>query len=292
VCTAATVVSGAAMFAGSVYIPLFMQGVLDFSATNAGLVLTPMTLAMVTGSSVSGQVLSRTGRYKWITVFGLGVSTTGMFLLSLMDARSSQIYGMASMAVVGVGLGLSFPTLVLATQNAVPHSMMGVTTSLNQFARSVGGTIGVAIMGSILTRRLNDELDASLPQRVRDEAPPAVIDNATNPRLLLDDDSVTALRDQGFVPLFGEEGRALFDQTIAAMQEGLAAAITDIFLIATVLMALACVIMLFLQEIPMRRAATMPVEEAAPANEAARPAGAPRPAPQALARDAADSGGS
>jgi EmrB/QacA subfamily drug resistance transporter len=292
VCTAATVVSGAAMFAGSVYIPLFMQGVLDFSATNAGLVLTPMTLAMVTGSSVSGQVLSRTGRYKWITVFGLGVSTTGMFLLSLMDAGSSQIYGMASMAVVGVGLGLSFPTLVLATQNAVPHSMMGVTTSLNQFARSVGGTIGVAIMGSILTRRLNDELDASLPQRVRDEAPTALIDNATNPRLLLDDDSVTALRDQGFVPLFGEEGRALFDQTIAAMQQGLAAAITDIFLIATVLMALACVIMLFLQEIPMRRAATMPVDEAAPANEAARPAGAHRPAPQALARDAADGGGS
>jgi hypothetical protein len=164
--------------------------------------------------------------------------------------------------------------------------MMGVTTSLNQFARSVGGTIGVAIMGSILTRRLNTELDASLPQRVRDEAPAALIDNATNPRILLDDDSVASLRDRGFVPLFGDEGRALFDQTISAMQQGLASAITDVFLIATVLMAFACVIMLFLQEVPMRRATTMPVEEAVPASEAPRPAGATRPAPQALAPDA------
>jgi EmrB/QacA subfamily drug resistance transporter len=286
VCTAATVVSGAAMFAGSVYIPLFMQGVLEFSATNAGLVLTPMTLAMVAGSSISGQVLSRTGRYKWVTVFGLGVSTTGMFLLSLMDIGSSQMYGMASMAVVGLGLGLSFPTLVLATQNAVPHSMMGVTTSLNQFARSVGGTIGVAIMGSILTRRLNEELDAGLPPRVREQAPAALIDRATNPRLLLDDDAVASLRDEGFVPLFGAEGRALFDQTIAAMQQGLAWAITDVFLIATVLMAVACVIMLFLQEVPMRRAVAAPVEEPADAGEAHRLQGGPRTAPQALARDA------
>jgi EmrB/QacA subfamily drug resistance transporter len=285
VCTAATIVSGAAMFAGSVYIPLFMQGVLDFSATNAGLVLTPMTIAMVVGSTIGGQVLSRTGRYKWITVFGLGVSTSGMFLLSLMDAGSSQIYGMASMSVVGVGLGLSFPTLVLATQNAVPHSMMGVTTSLNQFSRSVGGTIGVALMGSFLTRRLNSELDASLPQRVRDEAPTALIDSATNPRILLDDGALVALRDSGFASVFGEDGRMLFEQTITAMQQGLASAITDVFLIATVLMGAACVIMLFLQEVPLRRAAAIPADAPTSA-EAPRTPGLPRTAPQALAGDA------
>jgi EmrB/QacA subfamily drug resistance transporter len=281
VCTAATLVSGAAMFAGSVYIPLFMQGVLDFSATNAGLVLTPMTIAMVCGSTLGGQLMSRTGRYKWMTVGGLATSTTGLLLLSLMDTGSSQLYGMASMAVVGVGLGLSFPTLVLATQNAVPHAMMGVTTSINQFSRSVGGTIGVAIMGSILTRRLNDELDASLPARVRQEAPPGLIDSATNPRILLDDGALAGLRDRGFIAVFGDAGSALFDQTISAMQHGLASAITDVFLIATVLMGLACAIMVFLQEVPLRSSREITVStEQAPAEPSLAPPLRPAAAPQ------------
>lgn len=268
VCTAVTFVSGAAMFSASVYIPLFMQGVLNFSATNAGLVLTPMTLGLVFGSTIGGQVISRTGRYKFLTVSGLTLATIGLFLMSTLSSSSSQLTAMEYMAVLGFGLGLSFPTLVLATQNAVPYAMMGLTTSLNQFARSVGGTIGVAIMGSILTRRLSDELATGLPPRVANEAPPQLLAALQNPRVLLDDGALQRLRDEGFGAIFGADGSALFDQTIASMKDGLASAITDVFLFAAVLAAISVVISLFLREVRLRssfEAATEQGEAAAAA---------------------------
>jgi EmrB/QacA subfamily drug resistance transporter len=272
VCTAVTFVSGAAMFSASVYIPLFMQGVLDFSATNAGLVLTPMTIAMVCGSTIGGQVISRTGRYKLLTVSGLMLATLGLFMMSTLTSGSSQITGMQYMAVLGFGLGLSFPTLVLASQNAVPHAMMGLTTSLNQFARSVGGTIGVAIMGSILTRRLNDELASGLPPRVASQSPPQLLSTLQNPRVLLDDGALQRLRDEGFGGIFGADASTLFDQTIASMKDGLATAITDVFLFAAALAAISVVISLFLREVRLRTS-----YEAAP--EAEHPPVAIEPGP-------------
>jgi len=252
VCTLVTFVSGAAMFSASVYIPLFMQGVLDFSATNAGLVLTPMTIAMVCGSFIGGQVISRSGRYKFLTVSGLMCATLGLFLMSTLSRGSSQITGMEYMAILGFGLGLSFPTLVLATQNAVPYRYMGVTTSLNQFARSVGGTIGVAIMGSILTRRLNEEIGAGLPPRVVQESPPQLLDALHNPRILLDDGALARLRDEGFGAVFGGDATTLFNQTIDSMKDGLATSITEVFLFAAILAGISVVISLFLKEVRLK----------------------------------------
>lgn len=280
VCTIVTFVSGAAMFSASVYIPLFMQGVLDFSATNAGLVLTPMTIAMVCGSFIGGQVISRTGRYKFLTVSGLALATLGLFLMSTLSRSASQITGMEYMAILGFGLGLSFPTLVLASQNAVPYRYMGVTTSLNQFARSVGGTIGVAIMGSILTRRLNDEIGAGLPPRVVQESPPQLLDALHNPRILLDDGALGRLRDEGFGAVFGNDATTLFNQTISSMKDGLATSITEVFMFAAILAAISVVISLFLKEVRLKTTwETAPepadlVTSPAHADAVARPSGA------------------
>lgn len=265
VCTATTLVSGAGMFAGSVYIPLFMQGVLDFSATNAGLVLTPMTLGMVGASTASGYLISHNGRYKWNAVAGMAIATAGLVMLAQMDEHSSQVNGMAYMAVVGAGLGLSFPALVLASQNSVSHAMMGVTTSLNQFARSVGGTIGVAVMGSILTRRLDEELATNLPLEVQQRAPAQLVEQLKEPRLLLDDGALAALREQGFGSVFGADGPRLFDASIASMQSSLATAIGEVFVVAAGIMLVATMISLFLREVPLRRTYEMPEREGAPA---------------------------
>ncbi|HEY8171815.1 MAG TPA: MDR family MFS transporter [Dehalococcoidia bacterium] len=290
VATAVTFVSGAAMFAGTLYIPLFMQGVLDFSAINAGLVLTPMTLAMVAGSMISGQLVSRTSHYKAMIVSGLAVATGGLFLLSLLDTGSSRLSGMEAMAVVGFGLGLSFPALVLATQNAAPYSMMGVTTSLNQFSRSVGGTIGVAIMGSILTRRLNSELASNLPADVQQGAPAPLLAALKNPRVLLDDNALSRLRDQGFGSVFGADGPRLFNEALASMKASLATSIGEVFLVATVFMATAFVISLFLREVPLRKTHEMPSAFEAPSNaDAAATAGAgPSMTPQPSLRPATE----
>jgi len=291
VATGITFITGAAMFSGSVYIPLFMQGVLGFSATNSGLVMMPMTLSMVCGSMISGQVVSRTGRYKWMCVVGLAIATGGLYTLSMMNAESSQLVGMSGMAVLGFGLGTSFTPLVLSVQNSVPYSMMGVTTSLNQFARSVGGTIGVAIMGSILTRRLNDELAAGLPAQVQEQAPAPLLEALKNPRILLDDTALTRVRDEAFGPVFGAEGGRLFDETIASMERALATSITEIFFIAAALMAGGFVLAFFLREAPLR-ATNAPVMEAegmgetataGPVSQPARMTPFPRPAPEPVA---------
>jgi hypothetical protein len=252
VATAVTFVTGAAMFSGTVYIPLFMQGVLDFSATNAGLVLTPMTLALVGGSVISGQIISRSGSYRWLNLAGLCIATAGMYLLSRMNADSSQITGMRNMTILGFGLGLSIPSLMLAAQNAVEQPMLGVVTSMTQFARSVGGLIGVAIMGSLLSRRLGSELAQGLPAEVQTRAPAPLLDALKNPRLLLDDDATARLQEQGFGAIFGADADRLFAESISALQSGLASAITDVFLIAAGIMVVALVISVFLRDLPVR----------------------------------------
>jgi hypothetical protein len=273
-----TFVSGAAMFAGTVYIPLFMQAVLGFSATNAGLVLTPMTLGIVGGSMISGQVVSRTGRYKWVTVSGLVVACVGLWLLAQLDAGSSQWHGMRDMFLIGFGLGFTIPTLVLAAQNSVSHAMLGVSTSIVTFARSVGGTIGVAIMGSLLTRRLDDELAAGLPAEVQARAPAPLLEALKNPRLLLDEGALDQVRARGFDALFGADAPALFEATVESMREALATSITDVFLLSLGVMVVALAVSVLLPEIPLRTTHEMApeVEEraAAPAASAPAPAAA------------------
>jgi hypothetical protein len=283
---AVTVFSGAAMFSGSVYIPLFMQGVLGFSATNAGLVLTPMTIAMVIGSIVGGQLISRTGHYRGVVPAGLAISAVGMYLLSRLDADSSQLAGIRDMAIIGFGLGFTFPVLMIAAQNAVPDRMLGVVSSLSQFARSVGGTIGVAIMGSLLARRLDDELAAGLPVEVREGAPAPLLDAITNPRLLLDDAALARVRDQGFAQVFGADAPRLFDASIASMRDALAVSIGDVFLLAAILMTAAAGLGILLREIPLRSTRDLPepVTTPASARDLAPPL-APRTAPGAAPRN-------
>lgn len=252
VAIAATFISGVGLYAGSIYIPLFMQGVLHFSATNAGLVTTPMMVSMVCGSLIGGQVVSRTGKYKWISVFGMGISATGMYMLSMLAVGSSQARGMMDMAVLGFGLGFTIPTLTLAAQNAVPYSMLGVVSAFTQFARSVGGTIGVAIMGSVMTRQLDSHLAGGLSPEVQQRAPAPLLEALKSPRVLLDQHAMNLLHDQGFVPVFGANADRLFDSTVTSMKTALAASITDIFFISTMIMLTAFAVTFLLSELPLR----------------------------------------
>lgn len=276
IAAATTFVSGAAMFSGTLYIPLFMQGVLHFSATNAGLVTTPMMMSMVAGSLLGGQVMTRTGKYKIMTVAGMAVAAGGMYLLSLLSVHSSQRSGMMDMAVVGFGLGLTIPTLVLAAQNAVPYSMLGVSSSLIQFSRSVGGTIGVAVMGSLMTSRLQSELAAGLPGDVRQRAPAPLLDALQNPRILLDSGAMSRLHDQGFVPLFGSDADRAFNEAVQSMKEALATSITEVFFISMLIMGVAFVLTFLLREAPLRTSYDVDAAfEGAPAESG--PSAAPQP---------------
>jgi EmrB/QacA subfamily drug resistance transporter len=145
---------GMAMFGTISFVPLFVQGVIGTSATSSGVVLTPLLLGAVTASFLSGQWVSRSGRTRPNAIAGAIVLTAGMVLLWRMDAHTTNGQAARNMVVVGVGLGLMIQVFVLTVQNAVSRAVIGSATALTQFARSIGGTLGVTIMGVIVNQNL------------------------------------------------------------------------------------------------------------------------------------------
>jgi len=146
--------TGVGMFGTIMFVPLFVQGVLGGSATSSGLVLTPMMLAMMATSVGSGQVISKTGRYRWALLAGPVVMGAGFALLASLGAGSGRGQATLAMVIAGLGLGLLVQNLALVVQNMVPSRHMGAATSSAQFSRVIGGTVGVSIMGAILAAGL------------------------------------------------------------------------------------------------------------------------------------------
>lgn len=245
--TAAMFLVGAGMFGAIMYVPLFMQGVVGASAANSGAVLTPMMLAMVVTSTLGGQAISRTGRYKWASVGGLAIMSLGLFLQQRLGLGTTNAEAVRAMLVIGLGLGLAMPTFTLAVQNAFPIEQVGAVTSAVQFFRSVGSTIGVAVMGTMLTNRLTSQLAANLPQAVGD----AIGDHAIkNPQALASPQAAAALHDQ-LAKLPG--GEQLFAELMLTMRQALAVAMHQVFLMAAVVGVVATVIALGLHEAPLRK---------------------------------------
>jgi EmrB/QacA subfamily drug resistance transporter len=152
---------GAAMFGTISYVPLFVQGVIGTSATSSGVVLTPLILGAVTTSFISGQIVSRTGRYRPNTLIGPLLLGAGMFLLWRMNIHTTGGEAARNMVVAGIGLGMMMQIFVLSVQNSVSRRAMGSATALTQFARSIGATLGVTIMGVIINQNLPPTVSAS-----------------------------------------------------------------------------------------------------------------------------------
>ena len=163
VATATMFVVGFALFGGIVYLPLFLQVVNGRSATNAGLLLLPLILGIVSMSVASGRAITRTGRYKVFPVVGMLVMATGMYLLSTMGSGTTAVTSAAFMFVLGLGLGMVMQVLVLAVQNAVERRDLGSATGVATFLRSMGGSFGVAVYGAVLSNRLRANLADLLP---------------------------------------------------------------------------------------------------------------------------------
>ncbi len=154
---------GLALFGSVTYLPLFLQLVSGASATNSGLLLLPLMGGLLTSSIVSGQIISRTGRYRRFPIIGTALMSVGMFLLSRIGATTSEGTVSLFMVVLGLGLGLVMQVLVLAVQSSVERGDLGVATSAATFFRSVGGSVGTAIFGAIFANRLTTNLTHDLP---------------------------------------------------------------------------------------------------------------------------------
>ncbi|MET8749094.1 MDR family MFS transporter [Streptomyces sp. NPDC004667] len=161
-CSVISFVVGFAMFGAMVYLPTFLQIVRGVSPTMSGVHMLPMVFGLLIASTVSGQIVSRTGRWKVFPIAGTGVTAVGLLLLHQLERTSSDWQMGASFFVFGAGLGLVMQVLVLVVQNAVSYADLGVATSGATFFRSIGASFGVAIFGTIFTNRLGDQLSAAL----------------------------------------------------------------------------------------------------------------------------------
>ncbi|MFI6500315.1 MFS transporter [Nonomuraea typhae] len=153
-------VVGFGMFGALTYLPLYLQTVHGVSATLSGVHLLPMMLGMLTMSIISGQIISRTGKYRYFPIAGTFIATIGMLMLSGLTEDSSTLAMSADLLVLGIGLGLTMQVLVIVVQNAVDFDDLGVATSGATFFRSIGGSFGVAVLGSVFATRLNADMSA------------------------------------------------------------------------------------------------------------------------------------
>ncbi|MFD4551426.1 MFS transporter [Streptomyces sp. NPDC058466] len=158
-------VVGVALFGAASYLPTFLQMVDGASATESGLLMLPMMGGIVGASIISGQLISRTGRYKVYPILGGALSAVGMWLLSRLEVDTPRLHYSIWMAVLGAGIGMVMPVLILAVQNSVRPADLGTATSANNYFRQIGGSVGAAVFGTLFAHRLADALAERLPAR-------------------------------------------------------------------------------------------------------------------------------
>ncbi|MEU8434574.1 MFS transporter [Streptomyces sp. NPDC029216] len=234
-CSVISFIVGFAMFGAMVYLPTFLQVVRGVSPTMSGVHMLPMVLGLLIASTTSGQIVSRTGRWKVFPVTGTAVTAVGLVLLHQLERTSSDLVMSVYFFVFGAGLGLVMQVLVLVVQNAVSYADLGVATSGATFFRSIGASFGVAVFGTIFTSRLGEKLTATLAGV---PLPPA----AAPARIEADPRAIGALPP------------ALRPRVLDAYSS----AITDVFLYAVPVVLLAFLISWFLKEDKLRASVTAP----------------------------------
>jgi hypothetical protein len=159
VATLQGLLAGWAMFGSTNFVPLLGQAVMGLSATGAGSLLTPMMLSWVLASIVGSRLLLRVG-YRSVAVTGMVLLSIGTFLMTRIASMPSLAVVAISLSLMGAGMGLAMPAFLIAVQNEVRRSMLGVATSTLQFSRNIGGALGVSVMGAILTASVTSNMAA------------------------------------------------------------------------------------------------------------------------------------
>jgi len=228
---------GIAFFGGIIYLPVYLQVVRGYGPTASGLHLLPLVLGIFVTSTGSGQLITRTGRYKIFPVTGLVIIPLALLWLSGLTVDTPMWNVSLRIFVLGLGLGLVIQTLVVAVQNAVEPRDLGVATSSNTFFRSMGGAIGTAVFGSVLSATLTSSIESQFPGGPPPGFDPAAVSGTP--------EAIAALP--------------------AAVREPLLVAFVDaidrVFLVGVPVVLVALVLTLFLREIPLRE--TSGLQEAA-----------------------------
>ncbi len=225
---------GVSIFGAMVFLPLFLQAVGGASATSSGLMLTPMMLAMMGTSALGGYLMSRIG-YRKIALVSMATMVFGFYLVATMDAHSTGQQAMLYMVIAGLGMGPTMPLFLIAVQNSVEYSRLGVATSAIQFFRSVGGTVGVTVLGALLA--------SSLDGQIRQQAGGSLSAITGGARGLAEAQSLLDPAALARIPA----------PVLAILREALASSLHEVFAVSVAVLAVAFMATLFLKEVPLKR---------------------------------------
>jgi MFS transporter len=262
VCVLISFFSALGMFGVIIFVPLLYQGVLAVSATNSGQLLTPMMLGLIVFSTLAGQVMTRIRYYRFLGTAGIVLMIVGMLLLAQVGIHTDRLRVALDIVIIGAGLGVTFPLTFAAVQSAVPREVLGVVTSQVQFWRNLGGTIGTAILGSILAQRLPGAISTQIaPLNLPPQVRALTGSSGSSPQAIFDPINLAHAR-----AALPPQAAPLFDRFIEAIRTALAMTLHDLFLVSAAILVIALVATLFLREVPLR-SARQPFGEA-PAPEA------------------------
>jgi EmrB/QacA subfamily drug resistance transporter len=252
---------GIGMFGIILYTPLFVQGSLGKTATGSGAVLTPLVFAMTFVGILGGQIIARVRRVKPFTVVGTFFMAFGVYLLTTLNVESTQATVALYLAVTGLGLGLIMPTATLAVQNSVEKRMLGVATSATQFVRSLGSTVGTAVIGSIVTKGYAENLAANAPFG----APDRLVGALENPQALVSDEARQALERAASAFPGGDQ---VVGQLVATARVALSDSVHDGFLFVLVSVLGAVLVALAMKNVRLAdQPSAVPAEQPVPAGE-------------------------
>ena len=217
------------MFGAISFIPLFAQGALGSTATQAGSLLTPLMLSWVSMSVICGRLLLKVG-YRNITIIGFTVLSIGFVFLALFQRDTPRYWLYFDLALIGAGLGLTMLTLLIAVQQAVERSKLGIATSLNQFSRAIGGAFGLAIMGAFLTAGLATQLNEVATNGNANLSVEQAVAFSENPNAMIDPNAKANIT----------------PETLVVLQQAMAVSIHRVFWIGAILSVFALGAVFFL----------------------------------------------
>jgi EmrB/QacA subfamily drug resistance transporter len=256
------------MFAVILFIPIFGQGIIGITATHSGLILTPMMLSLILAAVISGQVISRTGKYKLLALLGMLLSALGMYFFATISINTTNSTLVFYMSFLGAGLGLTMPVFMLTAQNAFSRDRIGEVTAGAQLFKGLGGTVGIAILGGLMNTQLSKHLEnvggdpfVVMVKKVNPAQPFEMnfktVQNLLNPQ--------AQVKMKGMIATAPKEMQSQlsgsFDHFLQTVKVAFSTSLDTVFLVSMFIMLCGFIVVLFLPEIPLRKTNEMPGEK-------------------------------
>ena len=252
------------LYGSLLYIPLFAQDVIAVSATNSGLILVPMMIGMIIASITGGQIVSRTGKYKILTIISLIVTVVGMALFISIGLNTTNMGLSLRMVVLGIGLGIGMPIFTTIVQSAFGQERLGEVTASTQLFKNIGGTFSTAVLGGVMNSQLTGQLSniqndpfVAMLKQLNPAAASTKIDVNTIQVYLSPEGQaqIKTMIAQAPQTIQGQLSDGFY-HFLSVLKNALSYSMDHVFVIATIFMFVAMVLVFFLPQIPLRKANT------------------------------------